>query len=133
MNVSASLVSNGQPSEAVEPCERPLDGPSVNTQFLLRLDASSCNTRCDPSHSAGCSTLPEVVALVLMKLLRPLSRPSSPAAPHGRAPQGPFRWVAGLEIADGGPARCPGAFLAQAGARSHLIHRSINFTLSWKF
>lgn len=83
MDVGASFIPNGQPSESMKPCECPLDDPSVNAQLLLRLDSSACDSRRNPSFPAGCSASPEVVPFVRMKLLRALSWPSPPATLHG--------------------------------------------------
>lgn len=84
MDVGASFVSNGQPSEPVEPCECSLDDPSVDAQFLLRLDASACNTRCDAPVPAGLPAPPEVIPFVRVELLGPLPWPPSSACPHSR-------------------------------------------------
>ena len=49
MNIQSSLVSNGQPSEAIEPSECALYHPAVPSQLLIALDATPGDTRYDTS------------------------------------------------------------------------------------
>jgi hypothetical protein len=84
MDVGASFVSYGKSSKSVEPCECPLDDPSVNAQFLLRLDSSSCDAVRDSPAPAGLSASPKIVTLVCVKLLWAPPWMVSPARPNGR-------------------------------------------------
>jgi hypothetical protein len=64
MNIQPSLISNGQPTKAVEPCERALDNPSVPAQLFAALDTSPGNPRGDAplpkNFSVGLGVIPFV-------------------------------------------------------------------------
>lgn len=82
MDVGTAFISNCQSSEPVEPCECPLHDPSVNAQFLLRLDVSSCDAGRDAPLPTGLQAPSEVITLVRVKLLRAPSWTPSSARSH---------------------------------------------------
>jgi hypothetical protein len=79
MDIQPPLVTNSQPTKAVEPCERTLNNPSVPPQFLAAVHASSGNSRDDASLAQGFSVDPGVVPFVCMQLDRALTWPTSPS------------------------------------------------------
>jgi hypothetical protein len=82
VDVRAALIADGEATESMKPGQRPLHDPPVSPQLLLRLDAAPRDPRSDASGATSPSTAREVVALVGMKLRRPLPRRSAPAT-HG--------------------------------------------------
>jgi hypothetical protein len=70
MDIQPSLVTNGQPSEAVEPCEGALYHPSVMSQLLAALPATPGDTRYDPSLAKSCPISFGVVSFISVHLIR---------------------------------------------------------------
>ena len=81
MNVQTPLIADGQPSKVVEPSECSLHHPSVPTQLLAALYASSGNTRNDASLFQGRPIRFRVVSLVGMQFVRSSARPASSFRP----------------------------------------------------
>ncbi len=77
MNIQSSLVSNGQPAEAVEPCKRALHNPSVTPQFLTAFDPSPGDTRCDASLAKSLPISFGVIPFVSVHLGRSLAGSAS--------------------------------------------------------
>ena len=79
MNIHSSLISDGQPAEAVQPCERTLHHPSVASQLLVALYSSAGDARCDASLSQSLAIGLGIVPFVRMHLVRTLTWPASSA------------------------------------------------------
>ncbi len=77
MYIQPSFVSNGQSTEAIEPCERALHNPSVTPQFLAAFDASPSDTRCDAPLAKSRPIGFGVVPLVSVHLVRSLAGSAS--------------------------------------------------------
>ena len=73
MYIETSLVSNGQPAEAVEPSEGALHHPSVTPQLLTALDAPPGDTRYDASLAKSHTVGLRVIPLVSVHLVRSLA------------------------------------------------------------
>jgi len=69
-DVGAPFVSDGDAAEAGEPCERPLDHPSVSAKTLAALDATPGDPRNDRSLAQRPPAVCKVVALVGVQLGR---------------------------------------------------------------
>lgn len=63
-----AFVSDGEAPEAVEPCEGPLDDPSMFAELGRTLDAASCDARYDAPLAKIATAAVEVVTLVCMEL-----------------------------------------------------------------
>jgi len=72
MDIVSSLVSDLESALAIQPRQCPFDYPAVTTKLLARLDASTCNSRCDASIPQSLSTEPKVISLVSIQLARSL-------------------------------------------------------------
>src|SRR5690349_11934961 len=77
MDIQSSLVSNGQPAEAVEPCERTLHNPPVAPQLLTAFHTSSGDTRGDTSPAQCFSVGPGIVSLISVQFHRTPAWPAS--------------------------------------------------------
>jgi hypothetical protein len=77
MDVKSPLITNGQSAEVVEPSKRALHYPSVSSQLLAALDASSCNPRGDASFAKSLPVPLGVVPFVGMHLDRTKARSAS--------------------------------------------------------
>jgi hypothetical protein len=73
MNIEPSLVTNGQPPEAVEPGKRPLHNPPMPPQLLAALDATPGDTRYDASLAQSLPVSLGVIPFVSMHLVRALA------------------------------------------------------------
>jgi len=73
MDIQPSLISNGQPAEAVEPCERALHNPSVPPQLLAAFDTSPGYAWRDASLAKSLPISFRVVPFVCVQLVRSLA------------------------------------------------------------
>jgi hypothetical protein len=73
MDIVSSLVWNLESALAIQPGQLPFDCPAVTPKLLARLDASTCNLRCDTSFPQCLPTEPKAISLVSVQLARPLS------------------------------------------------------------
>jgi hypothetical protein len=79
VNIHSSLIADGQPAEAVEPCERALHHPSVSSQLLAALYSSAGDTRGDASLSQSLAIGLGIVPFVSIHLVRALTWSASSA------------------------------------------------------
>lgn len=77
VDLQLTLVSDGQPSKVVQPCQSALNYPSVPTQLLTALNTSSCNPRSNSSLSQRFPALSVVVPFVRVQLHRSLASTTS--------------------------------------------------------
>jgi hypothetical protein len=82
VQIGRALVTDGEPTEAVEPGEGPLDYPAIPSQLLTGLDPTSSDATADAALAQVVPTAGIVVALIGMQFVRPLTR--SPAPPFDR-------------------------------------------------
>ena len=68
MDVGAAVSTHGETFELVKPSDRALDDPTISTEPLGRLDASSRDARGDVEDAAGDAASREVVSLIGMQL-----------------------------------------------------------------
>ena len=74
MDISPSLVANGQPAKARQPRQRALNHPTMPAQLVLALDALARNPHLDPALGQRLPAARDVVGLVGMQLGRTLAR-----------------------------------------------------------
>jgi hypothetical protein len=79
MEVRTPLVPHLEPTEAIEPRERPLDHPTIAPQPLTRLDAPPRDAWDDTTSAQRPPTAWVIVALIGMQLHGALARPSAAA------------------------------------------------------
>ena len=81
-DIGPALVTDGQASEAVEPCVGSLDHPAMATELLAGLDPASGDARYNPAGAALLATSTGVVGLVGMKLVGTAAWAPVPAVAH---------------------------------------------------
>lgn len=74
MDVDAAFVSDGEPSEAVDPCEASFDDPSMAAEFLRGVLASAGDARLDIPARAGIAAASVIVGFVGVQLAWPAAR-----------------------------------------------------------
>lgn len=84
VDVGASLVTDGQAPEAVEPGVGSLDDPAVPPELLAAVDPAPSDAGYDPPGAALLATGAGVVGLVGMKLVGTAAWATAPAVSHGR-------------------------------------------------
>lgn len=77
-----AFIADDQSPELVDPCERPLDDPSVLPEVAAAFNTSPCDARDDGAGAQVAAAAVEVVALVGMELGWPFAGPSALLA-HG--------------------------------------------------
>lgn len=82
--VFASLVTDGQAAEAVEPGVGALHHPVVTPEPLATLDASAGDARHDSASPAFQPPRPDIVGIVSVQLTGPLARSLAPSATQRR-------------------------------------------------
>jgi hypothetical protein len=84
-DVEPTLVADGQPAEAGEPGQRPLDHPPVPAQAFAALDLPSRDARDDTPPAAGAAAARVVIPFIGVQLARALTRPTGalPDRRHG--------------------------------------------------
>ena len=83
MDVDAAFVSDGEPSEAVDPCEASFDDPSMATEFLRGVLASAGDARLDIPARAGIAAVSVIVGFVGVQLAWPAARAAGFAGDGG--------------------------------------------------
>jgi len=74
VDVVAALISDGQASEAVEPCEAALDHPAMSAEFFAAFDAAPGNARHDVAASVGFAAARIIIPLIGMAFSGPAQR-----------------------------------------------------------
>lgn len=82
MDLGVALVAYEQPSESMEPGERPLHDPAMAAEARGGLDALACDPRSDASSPQALAVRPRAVALVRVHLVGAATR--SPASTSHR-------------------------------------------------
>lgn len=77
MNVSPSLISDGEAAEARQPSERALDNPAVLSEMAAAFDALSGDPVLDAAPRASPAATGIVIALVCMQFCGPMTRPAA--------------------------------------------------------
>ena len=80
MQISTPLIAHGQPTEAIEPGQRPLHDPPVPSEALAGLHAAAGDPWEDAPLPAGSTTARVVVALIGVQLVRTPTRSSRTAS-----------------------------------------------------
>src|SRR3954466_5870038 len=75
-DVGASLVADGQSTEAAEPGQSAFDDPAMSSQTLAALDAAPGDAIADPSPAQGTRAARQVIGLIGVELVRALAGPS---------------------------------------------------------
>jgi len=119
MDGDEALVAHAESAEPVEPCLRALDHPMMPAQPLTRLDTDPGYPGHDVIAQQVFATVPPIIRLVTMQLLRP--------APWGR-PHG--RWMGGTASS-----ACSNAFesVTLAGVRTWASGTPWASTTRWRF
>ena len=74
VDVSAPLISYGETSEAIEPCEGPFDHPAMPAELFLTVDALAGYARENAALAASFAAAGVVISLVGMALVGPSLR-----------------------------------------------------------
>ena len=83
MDVGTSLIADGKAAKAVEPCQCPLDNPSVSAQPFAAVYASPCNAGLDRTFPAFAPAAVMVIGLVSVELAGALAGTATAMA-HAR-------------------------------------------------
>src|SRR5438105_13682276 len=83
MDLGVALLADAKALEAVEPCERALDDPTVATQALARFDCAASNARRDVSQAQAHAEEAGVVRLVRVRFGWSTTGPAARSL-HGR-------------------------------------------------
>ena len=77
IEIGMAFIADDQSPELVDPCERPLDDPSVFSKVAAAFDASSCDAGRDGAGAQVAAAAVEVVTLVCVKLGGPFAGPTA--------------------------------------------------------